>query len=64
MKDFIRKNELDDRTQDALWDLSKPHAMEVMGTDGGRHSFVLQGVRNADAVVMSRIRQLKEHRRA
>uniref|UniRef100_A0A7S4QYX8 Uncharacterized protein n=1 Tax=Alexandrium monilatum TaxID=311494 RepID=A0A7S4QYX8_9DINO len=59
LKDFIRKNRLDDRTQDALYQLGKRDACEVMGTDGGKNSFILdENVRNPDAVIMSRIRRL------
>ncbi|CAE7944767.1 unnamed protein product, partial [Symbiodinium necroappetens] len=49
-------NGLDHRTQDALYGLDKTVAMTVMGMDGGRNTFLLEGVRNPDAVVMSRIR--------
>jgi len=63
MKEFIRKNHLDDRVQDALYDLRKEDAMVVMGTDGGKNSFIMdESVRNPDAVVMSRIRRLTENR--
>mmetsp|Transcript_34029 Transcript_34029/g.97878 ORF Transcript_34029/g.97878 Transcript_34029/m.97878 type:complete len:168 (-) Transcript_34029:52-555(-) len=59
LKDFIRKNRVDERTQDALYQLSKRDAIEVMGTDGGKNSFILdENVRNPDAVIMSRIRRL------
>eukprot|EP00435_Cladocopium_sp_Y103_P060985 s320_g22.t1 len=65
MEEFIRKNALDKRTEDALWQLSKTIALTVMGMDGGRNTFLLEGVRNPDAVVMSRIRiaQGKQSRR-
>ncbi|CAK8990837.1 unnamed protein product [Durusdinium trenchii] len=56
MEEFIRKNGLDTRTQDALFALNKTIALTVMGMDGGRNTFLLEGVRNPDAVVMSRIR--------
>lgn len=57
LKEFIRKNRLDERTQAALRGLDKPVAKQVMGIDGGTNSFILEGVRNPDAVVMSRIRR-------
>ena len=65
MAEFIRKNDLDKRTEDALWQLNKTIALTVMGMDGGRNTFLLEGVRNPDAVVMSRIRiaQGKQQRR-
>ena len=50
------RNGLDTRTQDALMALNKSIALTVMGMDGGRNTFLLEGVRNPDAVVMSRIR--------
>eukprot|EP00931_Biecheleriopsis_adriatica_P023279 TRINITY_DN1473_c0_g1_i1.p2 TRINITY_DN1473_c0_g1~~TRINITY_DN1473_c0_g1_i1.p2 ORF type:complete len:146 (-),score=5.85 TRINITY_DN1473_c0_g1_i1:89-526(-) len=59
IEEFIRKNDLDKRTQDALATLDKSSALFVMGMDGGRNTFVLEGVRNPDAVVMSRIRNSK-----
>jgi len=62
LKDFIRKNRLDERTQAALRGLDKNTAKEVMGIDGGTNSFILEGVRNPDAVVMSRIRRCGERR--
>mmetsp|Transcript_83824 Transcript_83824/g.237490 ORF Transcript_83824/g.237490 Transcript_83824/m.237490 type:complete len:159 (+) Transcript_83824:59-535(+) len=65
LKDFIRKNRLDERTQDALFQLAKRDACEVMGTDGGKNSFVLdENVRNPDAVIMSRVRRLGDNRSA
>jgi len=42
----------------ALLELEKKDALAVMGLDGGKHTFVLQDVRNPNAVVMSRIRGL------
>ncbi|CAE8584929.1 unnamed protein product [Polarella glacialis] len=56
MDEFIRKNNLDSRTEDALASLDKKTCMCIMGMDGGRNTFLLEGVRNPDAVVMSRIR--------
>uniref|UniRef100_A0A6T1M806 Uncharacterized protein n=1 Tax=Alexandrium monilatum TaxID=311494 RepID=A0A6T1M806_9DINO len=60
LKEFVRKNNLDDRTQAALRGLDRSTAKQVMGIDGGTNSFILEGVRNPDAVVMSRIRRCTE----
>jgi len=53
------KNKLDSRTQSALEGLPEQEQKTMMGTDGGKNSFVLiDRVRNPSAVVMSRIRKL------
>eukprot|EP00746_Dinoflagellata_sp_MGD_P084947 gnl/MRDRNA2_/MRDRNA2_33670_c0_seq1.p1 gnl/MRDRNA2_/MRDRNA2_33670_c0~~gnl/MRDRNA2_/MRDRNA2_33670_c0_seq1.p1 ORF type:complete len:760 (+),score=135.22 gnl/MRDRNA2_/MRDRNA2_33670_c0_seq1:61-2280(+) len=62
--EFSRSNGLERRTEDALRQLSDKDLMFVMGTDGGENCFKLKGqVNNPDAVVMSRVKRLKERGR-
>mmetsp|Transcript_52874 Transcript_52874/g.149919 ORF Transcript_52874/g.149919 Transcript_52874/m.149919 type:complete len:87 (-) Transcript_52874:126-386(-) len=57
LQQFVSKNCLDVRTQEALETLSEVEQKKVMGTDGGPNSFVLiDKVANPNAVVMSRLR--------
>lgn len=60
LEEFVNKNCLDNRTRDALENLSEMEQKKVMGTDGGQNSFVLiDRVTNPNAVVMSRIRSVQ-----
>jgi len=58
--DFIRANGLAPRTATALRAASSKEQKKVMGLNGGKNGFVLLGrVRDPDAVVMSRLKNLE-----
>merc|ERR1719296_24385 len=57
---FISKNALEPRVAHALRTMTLPRQKKVMGTDGGENGFLLIGrVKNPNAVVMTRIRNLE-----
>lgn len=60
LDEFVRKNSLSKKTEETLKELSAKDQRHIMGLDGSRNQFVLAGqVRDPDAVVMSRIRNLR-----
>lgn len=61
LEDFCTKNNLSDRVVAALRAVGRREQQHIMGLDGGRNSFQLTGhVRDPNAVVLSRLKRLRE----
>eukprot|EP00933_Yihiella_yeosuensis_P061895 TRINITY_DN64765_c0_g1_i1.p1 TRINITY_DN64765_c0_g1~~TRINITY_DN64765_c0_g1_i1.p1 ORF type:complete len:463 (+),score=102.37 TRINITY_DN64765_c0_g1_i1:45-1391(+) len=63
LREFIKLNKLDTKSENVLLALPKEQALEVMGLLGTEHTFVIRNVRNCSANVMLRVAKAKERQR-